>query len=98
MEKTLKINTPDGYEIDKEKSTFENVVDNFRKEFCERCGSQRCSGQDDELEDCKRFKNLMDNLGKPFDKNHKMGPKSKLPSKYYEDRIEEIKSKREYNE
>ena len=93
MEKTLKINTPDGYEIDKEKSTFENVVDNFRKEFCERCGSQRCSGQDDELEDCKRFKNLMDNLGKPFDKNHKMGPKSKLPSKYYKDRIEEIKSK-----
>ena len=32
------------------------------------------------------------------DKNHKMGPKSKLPSKYYKDRLEEIKSKREYDE
>lgn len=39
-------------------------VDNFRKEFCERCGSQRCSGQDDELEYCERFKNLIDNLEK----------------------------------
>lgn len=29
MEKTLKINVPDGYEIDKEKSTFENIV--FKK-------------------------------------------------------------------
>ena len=77
---------------------IDKVVDNFRKEFCKRCGSQRCSGQDDELEYCERFKNLMDNSGKPSDKNHKMGPKSKLPSKYYEDRLEEIKSKREYDE
>lgn len=29
MEKTIKINVPDGYEIDKEKSTFENIV--FKK-------------------------------------------------------------------
>ena len=79
-------------------SDMENIKDKFRKEFCERCGSQRCSGQDDELEYCERFKNLMDNSGKPSDKNHKMGPKSKLPSKYYEDRLEEIKSKREYDE
>ena len=28
MEKTLKINAPDGYEIDKEKLTFENIVFN----------------------------------------------------------------------
>ena len=77
---------------------IDKVVDNFRKEFCECCGSQRCSGQDDELEDCKRFKNLMDNLEKTTVKNHKMGPKSKLPSKYYEDIMEEIKSKREYDE
>ena len=69
--------------------------DVFRKEFCECCGSQRCSGQDDELEYCERFKNLMDNSGKPSDKNHKMGPKSKLPSKYYEDRLKEIESKRD---
>ena len=70
----------------------------FRKEFCGLCGSQRCSGQDDELEYCERFKNLMDNSGKPSVKNHKMGPKSKLPSKYYEDKMEEIQSKREYDE
>ena len=72
--------------------------DVFRKEFCECCGSQRCSGQDDELEDCERFKNLMDNSGKPSVKNHKMGPKSKLPSKYYEDKMKEIKSNQEYDE
>ena len=41
--------------------------DVFRKEFCECCGSQRCSGQDDELEYCERFKNLMDNSGKPME-------------------------------
>lgn len=76
----------------------EKTKDEFRKDFCERCGSQRCSGQDDELEYCERFKNLIDNLGKTSVKNHKMGPKSKLPSKYYEDRMEEIKSKREYDE
>jgi hypothetical protein len=69
--------------------------DVFRKEFCECCGSQRCSGQDDELEDCERFKNLMDNSGKQSDENHKMGPKSKLPSKYYEDRLEETQPKRD---
>ena len=80
------------------KSNQDIDKDVFRKEFCECCGSQRCSGQDDELEDCERFKNLMDNSGKPSDKNHKMDPKSKLPPKYYEDRIEEIKSKREYDE
>ena len=77
---------------------IDKVVDNFRKEFCERCGSQRCSGQDDELEYCERIKNLMENSGKPSDKNHKMGPKSKLPSKYCEDKMEEIKSNQEYDE
>lgn len=56
---------------------MENIKDEFRKDFCERCGSQRCSGQDDELEYCERFKNLMDNSGTP---------------------MEEIKSKREYDE
>lgn len=68
-----------------EETQSNQVVDNFRKEFCECCGSQRCSGQDDELEYCERFKNLMDNSGKPSAKNHKMGPKSKLPSKYYDE-------------
>lgn len=52
---------------------MENIKDEFRKDFCERCGSQRCSGQDDELEDCQRFKNLIDNLIKPSVKNHKNG-------------------------
>ena len=80
------------------KKDTDKVVDNFRKKFCEYCGSQRCSGQDDELEYCERFKNLIDNLKKPSVKNHKMGPKSKLPSKYYEDKLEKIKSKREYDE
>ena len=95
----------DSIEFYKENENLEETQSNqdidkdvFRKEFCERCGSQRCSGQDDELEDCERFKNLMDNLRKPSDKNHKMGSKSKLPSKYYEDRLKEIKSKREYDE
>ena len=74
-----------------EETQSNQVVDNFRKEFCECCGSQRCSGQDDELEYCERFKNLMDNSGKPSVENHKMGPKSKLPSKYYE----ETQSKRD---
>ena len=77
---------------------MEDIKDEFRKDFCKRCGSQRCSGQNDELEYCERFKNLMDNSGKPSVKNHKMGPKSKLPSKYYEDRMEETQSKREYAE
>ena len=77
---------------------MEDIKDEFRKNFCKRCGSQRCSGQNDELEYCERFKNLMDNSGKPSVKNHKMGPKSKLPSKYYEDRMEETQSKREYDE
>ena len=77
---------------------MEDIKDEFRKDFCKRCGSQRCSGQNDELEYCERFKNLIDNLGKTTIKNHKMGPKSKLPSKYYEDRMEETQSKREYDE
>ena len=95
----------DSIEFCKENKNLEETQSNqdidkdvFRKEFCECCGSQRCSGQDDELEDCERFKNLMDNSGTPFDKTHKMGSKSKLPSKYYEDKLEEIKSKREYDE
>ena len=95
----------DSIEFCKENEKLEETQSNqdidkdvFRKEFCECCGSQRCSGQDDELEDCERFKNLMDNSGTPFDKTHKMGSKSKLPSKYYEDKLEEIKSKREYDE
>lgn len=78
------------------KRDIDKVV--FRKEFCECCGSQICSGQDDELEDCENFKNLMDNSGTPFVKNYKIGPKSKLPSKYYEDKMEKIKSKQEYDE
>ena len=53
---------------------------------------------DDELVYCERFKNLMDNSGKLSVKNHKMGPKSKLPLKYYEDKLEEIQSKRECDE
>ena len=92
----------DSIELCKENENLEETQSNqdidkdvFRKEFCECCGSQRCSGQDDELEYCERFKNLMDNSGKPSDKNHKMGPKSKLPSKYYEDRLKEIESKRD---
>ena len=95
----------DSIEFCKENEKLEETQSNqdidkdvFRKEFCECCGSQRCSGQDDELEDCERFKNLMDNSGTPFVKNHKVGPKSKLPSKYYEDKLEEMKSKREYDE
>lgn len=95
----------DSIEFCKENENLEETQSNqdidkdvFRKEFCERCGSQRCSGQDDELEYCERFKNLIDNLGKMTVKNHKMGPKSKLPSKYYEDKLGEIKSKREYDE
>lgn len=35
---------------------------------------------------------VVDDLEKMSVKNHKMGPKSKLPSKYYEDRLEEIQS------
>lgn len=81
-----KIDEPAKYlEETQQKRNINKVVDNFRKEFCERCGSQRCSGQDDELEDCERFKNLIDNLEKTSVKNHKMGPKSKLPSKHYEE-------------
>ena len=74
---------------------MEDIKDEFRKDFCKRCGSQRCFGQNDELEYCERFKNLIDNLGKTTIKNHKMGPKSKLPSKYYEDKLEETQSKRD---
>ena len=40
----------------------------------------------------------MDNLEKTTVKNHKMGPKSKLPSKYYEDRMKEIETKRDMDE
>ena len=76
----------DSIEFCKENENLEETQSNqdidkdvFRKEFCECCGSQRCSGQDDELEYCERFKNIMDNSGKPSDKNHKMGPKSKFP-------------------
>ena len=94
----LKIKKNENLEETQSNQDIDKVVDIFRKEFCECCGSQRCSGQDDELVYCERFKNLMDNSGKPSVKNHKMGPKSKLPSKYYEDRMEKIKSKREYDE
>ena len=38
---------------------------------------------------------VVDNLEKISIKNHKMGPKSKLPSKYYEDKMEETQSKRD---
>jgi hypothetical protein len=39
--------------------------------------------------------NTSDITAKVADKNHKMGPKSKLPSKYYEDKLEETQSKRD---
>ena len=94
----FKIKKNENLEETQSNQNIDKDVDNFRKEFCERCGSQRCSGQDDELEYCERFKNLIDNLETTSVKNHKMGPKSKLPSKYYEDKMEEIKSKREYDE
>ena len=41
---------------------MENIKDKFRKEFCECCGSQRCSGQDDELVYCERFKKLIEEI------------------------------------
>jgi hypothetical protein len=94
----FKIKKNENLEETQSNQDIDKVVDIFRKEFCECCGSQRCSGQDDELEYCERFKNLMDNSGKPSVENHKMGPKSKLPSKYYEDKMEETQSKREYDE
>ena len=94
----FKIKKNENLEETQSNQDIDKVVDNFRKEFCKCCGSQRCSGQDDELEDCERFKNLIDNLEKTSAKNHKMGPKSKLPLKYYEDRLEETQSKREYDE
>lgn len=43
--------------------------------------------------DMIEFLNLEE--GKTSVKNHKMGPKSKLPSKYYEDRLEKTQSKRD---
>ena len=94
----LKIKKNENLEETQSNQDIDKVVDIFRKEFCECCGSQRCSVQDDELVYCERFKNLMDNSGKPSVKNHKMGPKSKLPSKYYEVSMEETQSKRECNE
>lgn len=94
----FKIKKDENLEETQSNQDIDKVVDIFRKEFCECCGSQRCSGQDDELVYCERFKNLMDNSGKPSVKNHKMGPKSKLPLKYYEDKLEEIQSKRECDE
>ena len=64
----------DSIEFCKENEILEETQSNqdidkvvFRKEFCECCGSQRCSGQDDELEYCERFKNIMDNSGKPME-------------------------------
>jgi hypothetical protein len=93
--KFFKIKKNENLEETQSNQDIDKVVDIFRKEFCECCGSQRCSGQDDELVHCERFKNLMDNSGKPSVKNHKMGPKSKLPSKYYEDKLEETQSKRD---
>ena len=94
----FKIKKNENLEETQSNQDIDKVVDIFRKEFCECCGSQRCSGQDDELVHCERFKNIMDNSGKPSVENHKMGPKSKLPSKYYEDKLEETQSKREYDE
>ena len=51
---------------------MENIKDKFRNEFCEQCGSQRCSGQADELVYCERFKNIMDNSGMPLDDDDKL--------------------------
>ena len=70
---------------------IDKVVDNFRKEFCERCGSQRCSGQDDELEYCERFKNLIkeemkskreyDELRMPLDDDDKLAAEATIMGK-----------------
>ena len=90
----FKIKKNENLEETQSNQDIDKVVDIFRKEFCECCGSQRCSGQGDELVYCERFKNLIDNLEKTSVKNHKMGPKSKLPSKYYE----EIQTKRDMDE
>ena len=57
----LKIKKNENLEETQSNQDIDKVVDIFRKEFCECCGSQRCSGQDDELVYCERFKNLMDN-------------------------------------
>ena len=57
--------------------------------------------KDENLEESQSNQDIdkvVDNLEKTTVKNHKMGPKSKLPSKYYEDKLEEMKSKREYDE
>ena len=57
--------------------------------------------KDENLEETQSNQDIdkvVDNLEKTTVKNHKMGSKSKLPSKYYEDKLEEIKSKREYDE
>ena len=57
--------------------------------------------KDENLEETQSNQDIdkvVDNLEKTTVKNHKIGPKSKLPSKYYEDKLEEIKSKREYDE
>jgi len=43
-------------DINREFYKEEISKDKIRKDFCERCGSQRCSGKDDELEYCERFK------------------------------------------
>ena len=60
---------------------MENIKDEFRKEFCECCGSQRCSGQDDELEYCERFKNIMDNSGMPLDDDDKLATEATIMGK-----------------
>ena len=60
---------------------MENIKDIFRKEFCECCGSQRCSGQDDELEYCERFKNIMDNSGMPLDDDDKLATEATIMGK-----------------
>ena len=70
---------------------MENIKDKFRKDFCERCGSQRCSGQDDELEYCERFKNLIskkmkskrehDKLRMPLDDDDKLATEATIMGK-----------------
>ena len=70
---------------------MEDIKDEFRKDFCERCGSQRCSGQDDELEYCERFKNLMkeeiksereyDELRMPLDDDDKLATEATIMGK-----------------
>ena len=87
----FKIKKDENLEETQSNQDIDKVVDNFRKEFCKRCGSQRCSGQDDELEDCERFKNLIkeemkskreyDELRMPLDDDDKLATEATIMGK-----------------